>query len=61
MDITHHQAKYFSCELTRRYPLYSVDKLAGAVASVQVALNPHQVDAALFAFSPLLSKGVLLT
>lgn len=37
-----------------------MDKLAGAVAGAQVDLNPHQVDAALFAFNSPLSKGALL-
>ena len=37
-----------------------LEKLAGAVASAQVDLNPHQVDAALFAFNSPLSKGALL-
>jgi superfamily II DNA or RNA helicase len=60
MAISDHQAKYFAHELTRRYPADSVEKLAGAVAGAQVDLNPHQVDAALFAFSSPLSKGVLL-
>lgn len=34
--------------------------MAGAVASAQVDLNPHQIDAALFAFNSPLSKGALL-
>ena len=46
--------------LTKRCPPDSVEKLAGAVASAQVDLNPHQVDAALFAFQSPLSKGALL-
>jgi adenine-specific DNA-methyltransferase len=37
-----------------------MDKLAGAVAGAQVDLNPHQVDAALFAFNSPLSRGALL-
>ena len=58
--ITAFQAKYFAHELTRRFPTDSAEKLAGAVASAQVDLNPHQVDAALFAFNSPLSKGALL-
>ncbi len=58
--ITDYQAKYFAFELTRRCASDSVEKLAGAVAGAQVDLNPHQVDAALFAFSSPLSKGALL-
>ncbi len=60
MSITDHQAKYFAHELTRRYAPDSGERLAGAVASAQVDLNPHQVDAALFAFSSPLAKGALL-
>src|SRR5665647_2086372 len=58
--ITAFHAKYFAYELTRRFPTDSVEKLAGAVASAQVDLNPHQVEAALFAFNSPLSKGALL-
>src|SRR6202042_2683678 len=53
-------AKYFAHELTKRCSSDSAEKLAGAVASAQVDLNPHQVDAALFAFNSPLSKGALL-
>lgn len=60
MDLTPYHAKYFAYELTKRYPSDSVEKLAGAVASAQVDLNPHQVDAALFAFRSPLSQGALL-
>src|SRR5262245_19409567 len=60
VDITQHQAKYFAHDLTRRFASNSAEKLAGAVAGAQVTLNPHQVDAALFAFSSPLSKGALL-
>jgi ERCC4-related helicase len=60
MSITDHQALYFAHDLTRRFPPDSLDRFAGAVAGAQVDLNPHQVDAALFAFSSPLSKGALL-
>src|ERR1700730_7140962 len=60
MQLTDYHAKYFAHELTRRYPSDSVERFAGAVASAQVDLNPHQVDAALFAFRSPLSKGALL-
>ena len=58
--LTDYQAKYLAYELTRRCPSDSVEKLAGAVAGAQVDLNPHQVDAALFAFQSPLSKGAIL-
>lgn len=60
VSLTDYHAKFFAHELTRRCPSDSVEKLAGAVASAQVDLNPHQVDAALFAFRSPLSKGALL-
>ncbi len=60
MKLTDYHAKYFAYELTKRCPSDSVEKLTSAVAGAQVDLNPHQVDAALFAFNSPLSKGALL-
>ncbi len=60
MVITNYQAKYIAHELTKRCSADSAEKLAGAVASAQVDLNPHQVDAALFAFQSPLSRGAIL-
>ena len=60
MRITDYQSKYLAYELTRRCPSDSIEKLAAAVAGAQVDLNPHQVDAALFAFQSPLSKGAIL-
>ena len=60
MHLTDYHAQYFAYELTKRYASDSLEKLAGAVAGAQVDLNPHQVDAALFAFTSPLSKGALL-
>jgi adenine-specific DNA-methyltransferase len=60
MPITDYQAQYLAYELTKRCPSDSVEKLAAAVAGAQVDLNPHQVDAALFAFRSPLSKGAIL-
>lgn len=57
---TDYQAKYIAHELTRRFPSDEVDKLASALVDAQVDLNPHQVDAALFAFRSPLSRGALL-
>jgi len=57
---TDYHAKYFDYELTKRCSSDSLEKLAGAVAGAPVDLNPHQVDAALFAFNSPLSKGALL-
>jgi len=60
MPLTNHQAKYLAYELTRRWSSDSVGKLAAAVAGAQVDLNPHQIDAALFAFKSPFSNGALL-
>ncbi len=60
MQFTDYQAKYFAYELTKRCPSDSIEKLAATVAGAQVDLNPHQVDAALFAFKSPLSQGALL-
>jgi superfamily II DNA or RNA helicase len=53
-------AKYFAHELTKRCPSDSVHKLAASLADAQVDLNPHQIDAALFAFRSPLSRGAIL-
>jgi len=58
--LTDYHAKYFAHELTKRCSSDSLEKLAGAVASAQVDLNPHQVEAALFAFKSPLSNGAIL-
>ena len=60
MNLTPYHASYFAHELTKRCSSDSIEKLAGAVAGAQVDLNPHQVDAALFAFNSSLFKGALL-
>lgn len=58
--ISAYHSKYYAYQLTRRCPPDSVEKLTGALVDAQVDLNPHQVDAALFAFNSPLSKGALL-
>ena len=60
MSISSYHAKYFANELTKRCPSDSVEKLAASLADAQVDLNPHQIDAALFAFRSPLAKGAIL-
>lgn len=60
MTLTDYQAKYFAHELTRSFPSDSVEKVTVAFAGAQVDLNPHQIDADLFAFNSPLSRGALL-
>jgi ERCC4-related helicase len=57
---TAYHAKYFAFELTKRCASDSMEKLAASLADAQVDLNPHQVEAALFAFRSPLSKGAIL-
>ncbi len=53
-------AKYLASELTRKCPSDSMDKLAATLSEAQVDLNPHQVEAALFAFRSPFSRGAIL-
>jgi SNF2 family DNA or RNA helicase len=56
---TAYHAKYFACELTRIGGA-GVERLSRSLFDACVDLNPHQIDAALFAFRSPISKGVLL-
>ena len=59
-SITAYHAKYFAHELTRRCASDSIEKLAAVLSDAQVDLNPHQVEAALFAFRNPFSRGAIL-
>ena len=50
MNLTGYHAKYFAHELTKRCSSDSLERLAASLADAQVDLNPHQIDAVLFAF-----------
>ncbi len=58
--LTSFQAKYYAFELTRQRPSGDMGKLTASLQDAQVDLNPHQVDAALFAFKSPLSRGAIL-
>jgi SNF2 family DNA or RNA helicase len=58
--ITSFHAKYFAHELTRRHGPNDVGRLSQSLFDASVDLNPHQIEAALFALKSPLSKGVLL-
>lgn len=58
--LTSYQAKYFAYELTRRIPSDSIQKFTTTLLDAQVDLNPHQIEAALFAFRSPLSNGAIL-
>ena len=57
---TPHQSRYLAEQILLRRPQSSVDGLASAMSGVKVDLNPHQVDAALFAMKSPLSSGALM-
>ncbi|MEO6322509.1 MAG: SNF2-related protein, partial [Polaromonas sp.] len=59
-ELTPYQSQYIAWLLSRRIGTDSMDMLASTLVDSQVDLNPHQVDAALFAFQSPLSKGVIL-
>ena len=58
--LTPHQSQFYAWLLTRRAASNSVDALASTLVDSQVDLNPHQVEAALFACQNPLSRGVIL-
>ncbi|AXL71104.1 DEAD/DEAH box helicase [Pseudomonas aeruginosa] len=58
--LTEHQRQYYAWLLTRRAAGDTVESLASTLVDSQVDLNPHQVDAALFACRNPLSRGVIL-
>src|SRR5437870_1824828 len=58
MHYTSHQGSYFAHRITLEG--LGEDALAQSLSTARVDMNPHQVDAALFALSSPLLKGVLL-
>lgn len=60
LPLTAYHAKYYAHEITKKNPSHSIEKLASTFVDAQIDLNPHQVDAALFAFSNPLSMGAIL-
>ncbi|MGV8892798.1 MAG: SNF2-related protein [Burkholderiaceae bacterium] len=57
---TSYHAKYFANQLTLRHAADGVDRLSQSLFDASVDLNPHQIEAALFALKNPLSKGVIL-
>ena len=58
--LTPHHAKYYAHDLTRRAASGDPDRLSMSLFDAAVDLNPHQIEAALFALQSPLSKGVIL-
>lgn len=59
VSLTPHHAKYYAHDLTRR-AASGLERLSMALFDASVDLNPHQIEAALFAVQNPLSKGVIL-
>lgn len=58
-SVTNYQAKYFAHLLTREGG-QGVERLTQSLLNAAVDLNPHQVEAALFALRSPISRGVML-
>ena len=58
--ITRFHAKYYATLLSQKSVGGEIDSLSQSLLSSTVDINPHQIDAALFAFRSPLSKGVVL-
>ena len=58
--VTNYHSKYYAHELTKKSASDSLEKFSRTLADAKVDLNPHQVEAALFAFKSPLSKGAIL-
>lgn len=59
-SFTDYHAKYYAYELTRQTSGEDVERLSTSLFDASVDLNPHQIEAALFALRSPLSKGVVL-
>lgn len=57
---TAHQTRYFAWELSRKRASSEQDRLSQSLFDAHVDVNPHQIEAALFALNNPLSKGVIL-
>src|SRR3989338_930411 len=51
---------YLAYKLTEKRPFSDPEKLNNSIRSANIDLNPHQVDAAIFAFKSPLSRGAIL-
>jgi len=58
--MTPYHSQYWAHALTLKGAAGSIENLSRSIANSRVDLNPHQVDAAMFALRSPLSKGILL-
>ncbi|WP_368997127.1 SNF2-related protein [Caldifermentibacillus hisashii] len=57
---TYYHSQYYAYELTKQNSSSSIGRLNQSLINATVDLNPHQVEAALFAFRAPLERGALL-
>ena len=57
---TAYHSQYYAYELTKRCSSEKLEKLSQSLFNATVDMNPHQIEAALFAFRSPLSRGALL-
>lgn len=60
MFITSYHSKYYATQLTLQNSSGSVNRLSQSMFNAKIDLNPHQIEAALFAFQSPLSNGVII-
>lgn len=58
--MTHYHAKYYAHEIVKSTSADDVERLSRSLFDSCVDLNPHQIEAALFALRSPMSKGVIL-
>ncbi len=58
--INSYQPKFYAHELSKKATSDSTEKFGATLMDAQVELNPHQVEAALFAVKSPYSKGAVL-
>ena len=52
-----HQVRYFAEQILLKRPQSSLEALTSTMSGVKVDLNPHQIDAALFALKSPYQMG----
>ena len=57
---TKYHSKYYANFLTLQNSSSSIERLSQSMFNAQIDLNPHQIEAALFAFQSPLSNGLII-
>lgn len=58
--MTAYHAHYYAHELSIRSAADGLERLSQSLFDAKIDLNPHQIEAALFALKNPLSKGVIM-